>query len=72
MLLFVWLAGWRQVYAGYQATVDNPGAGFYKELMEQYPDAKVRASFNSCPRTPLFVCACVERLTMVGSFRRSF
>lgn len=32
----------RQVLAGYQSTTDNPASGFYKELMEQFPDAKVR------------------------------
>jgi hypothetical protein len=49
----VWLL-W-QVFAGYQATVDNPGAGFYKELMEQYPDAKVRDFPPRAKRTQLHV-----------------
>lgn len=50
-----------QVFAGYQATVDNPGAGFYKELMEQYPDAKVCAISN--PRPPSG-CVCGRMLMM--------
>lgn len=32
---------WDQLFEGYQATVDWPGATFYKELMAKYPDAKV-------------------------------
>jgi hypothetical protein len=32
---------WRQVFAGYQATVDWPGCAFYEQLMDVYPDAKV-------------------------------
>jgi hypothetical protein len=32
---------WREIFAGYQSTVDWPGCTFYKELMQTYPDAKV-------------------------------
>ena len=32
---------WDKIFKGYQATVDWPACMFYKELMEQYPDAKV-------------------------------
>lgn len=32
---------WRELFKGYQATVDWPGCTFYKEFMEIYPDAKV-------------------------------
>jgi hypothetical protein len=32
---------WEEVYAGYRATVDWPGANFYRELAEAYPQAKV-------------------------------
>lgn len=32
---------WDTLYDGYSATVDFPGYPFYKEHMEQYPDAKV-------------------------------
>lgn len=32
---------WRQVFAGYRATVDWPGCTFYEQLMDVYPDAKV-------------------------------
>jgi hypothetical protein len=35
---------WDQVFAGFSATVDWPGAFFYRELMEYYPDAKVLLS----------------------------
>lgn len=31
---------------GYIATVDNPNCIYYKELMEQYPNAKVRLSIR--------------------------
>ncbi len=32
---------WERLFHDYQATVDWPGAAFYEELMERYPDAKV-------------------------------
>lgn len=32
---------WDEVFAGYQATVDWPGAAFWRELVERYPEAKV-------------------------------
>lgn len=32
---------WKEIFQGYQATVDWPACTFYKELMETYPDAKV-------------------------------
>jgi hypothetical protein len=32
---------WEELFRGYRATVDWPGAAFYEELMERYPDAKV-------------------------------
>ena len=32
---------WIGLFDGYQAIVDFPGAYFYRELMEQYPQAKV-------------------------------
>jgi hypothetical protein len=32
---------WGEVFRDYRATVDWPGAAFYEELMERYPDAKV-------------------------------
>jgi hypothetical protein len=38
---------WDDIFGGYQATVDWPGAFFYKELMEAYPDAKVLLSVRS-------------------------
>lgn len=32
---------WDRLFGGYRASVDWPGAAFYKELMVEYPDAKV-------------------------------
>ena len=32
---------WSQVFAKYQATVDNPGCCVWRELLSAYPDAKV-------------------------------
>jgi hypothetical protein len=32
---------WNQVFAGYSATVDNPGCCVWRELTAAYPDAKV-------------------------------
>jgi hypothetical protein len=49
-LIEVWadaLAGhadWDKVFDGFNATVDYPGAFFYKELVAAYPDAKVLLS----------------------------
>lgn len=42
-----WLAaaagrvGWDEVFAGFQSTVDWPGAAFWRELVGHWPDAKV-------------------------------
>jgi hypothetical protein len=35
---------WKQLLGGYKATVDWPGCTFYKEFMQEYPDAKVLLS----------------------------
>jgi hypothetical protein len=35
---------WDEVFRGYQATVDWPGAAVWKELVDAYPDAKVLLS----------------------------
>jgi Sulfotransferase domain len=32
---------WERIFGGYRSTVDWPGCTFYRELMENYPDAKV-------------------------------
>src|SRR5699024_2253352 len=32
---------WEQIFAGYRATVDFPGAAFWQELVDTYPNAKV-------------------------------
>ncbi|MBV9800565.1 MAG: hypothetical protein JO039_21125 [Solirubrobacterales bacterium] len=37
-------AAWQELFEGFQSTVDWPGAFFYKELIEVYPDAKVLLS----------------------------
>ena len=50
---------WDGVFAGYVATVDWPGAGFWRELVAEYPDAAVLLSmresadawWNSAERT---------------------
>lgn len=34
-------ADWDKVFAGFNSTVDYPGAFFYKELLAAYPEAKV-------------------------------
>ena len=34
-------ADWDAIYDGYAATVDWPGAAFWRELADEYPDAKV-------------------------------
>ena len=35
---------WGKMFSGYQATVDWPGAFYYQELMDAFPDAKVLLS----------------------------
>ena len=35
------LTDWDDLYGGYRATVDWPGAAFWEELVARYPDAKV-------------------------------
>jgi hypothetical protein len=37
-------AAWEEIFDGFQATVDWPGAFYYRELMEAYPDARVLLS----------------------------
>jgi hypothetical protein len=32
---------WEELFHGYRATVDWPGAAFYRELTERYPEARV-------------------------------
>jgi hypothetical protein len=38
---------WASLFEGYQAIVDYPGCRYYRELLEQYPDAKVVLSVRS-------------------------
>ncbi len=35
---------WNEIFAGFHSTVDWPGGYFYKELIEDYPEAKVLLS----------------------------
>jgi hypothetical protein len=35
---------WSEIFGGFQSTVDWPGGYFYKELIENYPNAKVLLS----------------------------
>ncbi len=37
-------ADWGDVFGGFQATVDWPGAYFYRDLLDAYPDVKVLLS----------------------------
>ncbi|REJ85723.1 MAG: hypothetical protein DWQ36_22700 [Acidobacteria bacterium] len=37
---------WERVFADYRATVDNPGATVWRELIEAYPHAKVLLSLH--------------------------
>ena len=37
-------APWSELFDGFESTVDWPGGYFYRELMEEYPDAKVLLS----------------------------
>ncbi len=37
-------ADWPDIFGGFQTTVDWPGAYFYRELLEAYPDARVLLS----------------------------
>jgi hypothetical protein len=41
---------WEELFHGYQATVDWPGAAFYKDLMKAYPEAKVLLSIREPER----------------------
>ncbi len=38
---------WDEVFKGYRATVDWPGASYWRELAERYPEAKVILSVRS-------------------------
>lgn len=41
---------WKQLLGGYKATVDWPGCTFYKEFMQEFPDAKVLLSVRDPDR----------------------
>lgn len=38
---------WKEIFDGFQATVDWPSAFFYRELMDVYPDARVLLSVRA-------------------------
>jgi Sulfotransferase domain len=40
---------WEKIFAGFQSTVDWPGAFFYRELVDAFPDAKVLLSHRDGP-----------------------
>jgi hypothetical protein len=44
------LADWDQIFAGYQACTDAPGAYFWRELILRYPEAKVVLSLREPDR----------------------
>ncbi len=41
---------WNEVFENYEATVDNPAAAVWRELLEAYPDAKVLLTLH--PKGP--------------------
>ena len=41
---------WEDLFSGYRASVDWPGAAFYRELMKAYPEAKVLLSVRDPQR----------------------
>ncbi len=41
---FLGRRNWESIFGGFEATVDWPGAFFYRELMDAYPEAKVLLS----------------------------
>jgi len=41
---------WDAIFHGYRATVDWPGAAFWRELVDRYPDAKVLLSLRDADR----------------------
>jgi hypothetical protein len=41
---------WEELFSGYRASVDWPGAAFYRELMKAYPEAKVLLSVRDPQR----------------------
>lgn len=41
---------WDRLFAGYRAVVDWPGCSFYRELMRQYPGAKVILTVRDAER----------------------
>jgi hypothetical protein len=52
----LWLAAahgrpdWDTIFGGYAATVDYPGSGFWRELADHYPEAKVLLSVRDADK----------------------
>jgi hypothetical protein len=67
---------WDRLFAGYRATVDLPGCVFYRELMENYPEAKVILTvrdperwYDSVRQTILFASGTFPRWALLLSPR---
>jgi hypothetical protein len=61
-------ADWDAIYEGYAATVDWPGAAFWRELAGAYPDAKVLLSVRDPQDWYESYCATVQRRIIDGGF----
>lgn len=56
---------WDELFAGYQATLDWPACTFYKELMVQYPDAKVLLTVRDPERWYDSVFNTIHRMSQI-------
>jgi len=61
-------ADWDAIYDGYAATVDWPGASFWRELADVYPDAKVLLSVRDPQEWYESYCATIQRPIAEGGF----
>lgn len=59
---------WQKLFQGYQAIVDWPGCTFYKELMAEYPDAKVVLSVRDPEKWYESVLTTIYRLTSTWEY----
>jgi hypothetical protein len=59
-------ADWNRIYDGYTATVDWPGAAFWRELADAYPDAKVLLSIRDPQEWYESYCATVRQPILDG------
>lgn len=60
------LGGWEKVLGGYRATVDWPGAAFWRKLTGAYPDAKVLLTVRDPERWYESVRNTIFRVPMGG------